>query len=1067
MSNYTPSVNILRDFNKSLNYIPTANSIRVFNQILDGFDSGLHSFTIIGSYGTGKSSFLWALEQNLRGAQSYFSKSQSLFSGFSKFDFINLVGTFKSLESSFEEKLKLKKGETVLDGLSRIIEEANENGKFVFIVLDEFGKHLEYAVKNNPEKELYFIQELAELVNDPNRNAIFISTLHQSFQSYGHGLSNEQRKEWEKVKGRLKELTFNEPVEQLLQLAASHLGRGSKKTSKEQENLSNQIEKTKLLPLSFENLKDVSNSLYPLDLLSAGCLTLALQRYGQNERSLFSFLNSNELRTLNHEHNPFYHLALVSDYLEDNFYSLINSKYNPDFIQWAAIKSAVQKAEGRFDNDLGNAIAIIKTIGLLNIFSSKSGKLDQDFLELYCKCALGVKNPSTLIKELEAAKIIKYVSFKQTYVLVDGTDLNIDYAIEEARPKIKRLKNQQVAEFIESVIDFKVLAAKEVSYKTGTPRFFETRVTSTPIEIDPVGEIDGFINIVVGSTVDSLNDLSFGIQKPIIYGVVNESTRVKEALEDIEAIKLVRLENSDDKAAVKELDELISQESVRLIDTVDEILFNSVKTAWIYNGKEIQVKGKKDLVKTLSVVSDQIYPSTPSFKSELVNKHKFSSSIGAARRNFFKGLVFNHLEKDLGISEDKFPPEKAIYRSLLQKTGIHVALEAGYVFQEPTDKSFAALWAASEEFLEQATSSKSSLLDFYTKLRKPPFKLKDGLIHFWIPTFLFIKRESFALFDKNGHFIPEITIEIIDLFFKSAKDFQIKGLKIDGPKLNLFHAYRSLLNQNAEAKVSNDSFIQTIKPFLVFYKQLPEYSKKTKNLSPQAQQLRDTIEKSKDPERTIFEEFPAALGYSDLYLSDDEDKLASYINQLDQTIFEIRNAYQVLLGRIEFFIIHSLGLENDDFDAYKDEILNKYQFLDQDRLPSHQKVFVSRLVSPLSDREAWLNSIVSVLLNKGLDKFRDEEISVFEERCRKYSTELENLRAIQNVGIGKGEAVYKVDVTDENGTQGIQVILKPSHKKELKSELNQIKKGLTKNIEIARLALIQVLKELSEEETNE
>ena len=32
--------------------------------------------------------------------------------------------------------------------------------------------------------------------------------------------------------------------------------------------------------------------LYPLDPISAVCLTLAVQRYGQNERSLFSFLTA-------------------------------------------------------------------------------------------------------------------------------------------------------------------------------------------------------------------------------------------------------------------------------------------------------------------------------------------------------------------------------------------------------------------------------------------------------------------------------------------------------------------------------------------------------------------------------------------------------------------------------------------------------------------------------------------------------------------------------------------------------------------------------------------------------
>ena len=64
---FTSSTNIIRDFNRSINYITTPNSVKVVNQIANDFKKGIRSFNIIGSYGTGKSSFLWALEQSLHG----------------------------------------------------------------------------------------------------------------------------------------------------------------------------------------------------------------------------------------------------------------------------------------------------------------------------------------------------------------------------------------------------------------------------------------------------------------------------------------------------------------------------------------------------------------------------------------------------------------------------------------------------------------------------------------------------------------------------------------------------------------------------------------------------------------------------------------------------------------------------------------------------------------------------------------------------------------------------------------------------------------------------------------
>lgn len=48
------------------------------------------------------------------------------------------------------------------------------------------------------------------------RNVILLTTLHQNFNSYAHTLTEVQRQEWNKVKGRFQEIVFNEPVEQLL-----------------------------------------------------------------------------------------------------------------------------------------------------------------------------------------------------------------------------------------------------------------------------------------------------------------------------------------------------------------------------------------------------------------------------------------------------------------------------------------------------------------------------------------------------------------------------------------------------------------------------------------------------------------------------------------------------------------------------------------------------------------------------------------------------------------------------------------------------------------------------------
>ena len=317
-NNFSPSINIVRDADKEIKYIPTNNSRNIYHQISSNFKNGLHSFNIIGSYGTGKSAFLLAFFKHLNQQEEIFTPINGQFNGCKEFKFINIIGQSKSIIDAFAEELKVEPSEDAVLGFFKKEEKKlKKKNVCLVLVVDEFGKFLEYAAKSNPDEELYFIQRLAEYANDSRRNFLFITTLHQNFDAYAIGLSEAQRKEWEKVKGRLRELTFNEPVEQLLNLAAEVISKKDfGKAPTFNQKLLKVINKTGAFHLLNNVTKEFAEKLFPFDLLSAMTLTLALQRYGQNERSLFNFLQTDEYLGLNsfkdlQPNNPYYNLCLL------------------------------------------------------------------------------------------------------------------------------------------------------------------------------------------------------------------------------------------------------------------------------------------------------------------------------------------------------------------------------------------------------------------------------------------------------------------------------------------------------------------------------------------------------------------------------------------------------------------------------------------------------------------------------------------------------------------------------------------------------------------------------------
>jgi Cdc6-like AAA superfamily ATPase len=169
---FSPSVNILRDKGVAFDYTQTRNASQAASTILNNYRSGVRSFIIIGAYGTGKSSFLLALSQNLSKKTQHFSEFKKQFGALLEFDFIDIVGEYNSLEKYFSMLLGGKHNltaELIIEALESKRRHLARKKKGLAILIDEFGKFLEYASKNNPELELYFIQQLAEWSNNVNR----------------------------------------------------------------------------------------------------------------------------------------------------------------------------------------------------------------------------------------------------------------------------------------------------------------------------------------------------------------------------------------------------------------------------------------------------------------------------------------------------------------------------------------------------------------------------------------------------------------------------------------------------------------------------------------------------------------------------------------------------------------------------------------------------------------------------------------------------------------------------------------------------------------------------------
>ena len=416
---YLRSTQLERDFrdpNALQGYVVTTQARQSLERIAEGSDakSGQRAWRITGDYGSGKSSFALLLahlfaghDSNLppqirksldltrlrRNAVSYLPV---LVTGSREpLSFAVARALSMALHEQFDGRSRLKvserlaatlekgPGETSDQSTLEFILEANSEliargkAKGLFIILDELGKFLEFAALHPDRQDVFFLQQLAELSTRSGREPIFtLGLLHQGFNAYADMLSQSAQKEWEKVAGRFEEILFDQPLDQVTQLIGSALNTSDRLQPRGIDTRAKQAMRSAAAFGWFgaapatTSLVDAAPGLYPLHPTLVPVLVKLFSRFGQNERSLFSFLLSSEpfgLQSFAHGKagpDNFYLIHNLYDYAASNFgHRLSVQSYRS---HWNHIESLIRS----FPSQNEIEIAVLKTVGLLNLINS-------------------------------------------------------------------------------------------------------------------------------------------------------------------------------------------------------------------------------------------------------------------------------------------------------------------------------------------------------------------------------------------------------------------------------------------------------------------------------------------------------------------------------------------------------------------------------------------------------------------------------------------------------------------------------------------------------------------------
>ena len=703
---------------------------------------------------------------------------------------------------------------------------------------------------------------------------------------------------------------------------------------------------------------------------------LAIQRYGQNERSLFSFLNSVGRYSLSEFSGAgTYNLASVYDYLSYHFYSSI-ADINLDSSGWSAIKVAIGRvASGVLEDDLvDDGLKVVKGIGLINILSGSDVSFSREDCLEYVRLALGIENGEMLLHKLESLKIIRFATYKNRFILFDGTDIDIEGELLKAAavvptpvPSVDELR---------TYIRPRIATASASYFRKGTPRYFEFIVLNELEERVPEGDIDGFCELVFpldGSVDQAVLSHSEVNPHATVYAVFQNMEEIVSHLHEIKKLQYL-LDNValDDVVASKEIVNIQDFEKEKLNMALNDCLFSrDGKVRWFAMGEECLVYDKRDFNKLLSSVCDYYYPETPVMRNELFNRQKLNSSISLAKSNLLDAVLNRSELPDLGFDPASFPPEKAIYYSLLKYTEMHRDAGGGtYQLDAPRERTMKVFWDACTSFIAGTAERPRKVSELFKTLKARPFKMKQGFLDVWIPIYLFVCQQDYALYSSNGAYVNTLSREVFDLMQKNPSEYNVKAFNVSSVKMEFFRKYRQFLKKDQGVELTRDSFVEVYRPFIQFYRRLNEYAKSTSKFnSLSTLRFREVLSKATDPEKAFFEDLPAALGYKGI---NDDEFVHDYIEKIYTAIRELNACYQELISRIESRIVDQLGLPAG-YENYKPVLEQRYGSVKRYLLPLKARNFLERVLAPSAGRDEFIEKLAASVMDRRLEQLKDKE----------------------------------------------------------------------------------------------
>ncbi|MCW7545173.1 ATP-binding protein [Aurantimonas litoralis] len=1029
------SVQIDKDFHDPAaleNYFIMPSTAEAFRRIADGLrpESGRRAWRITGDYGVGKSAFALVLahllarrdDQTISAIDRRLGWSETMGSASPVLHPILLTGSRNGLVEAIARNLasvdagcagRRSDGITKLADkvassgsvplLEKLIETVRndlaKDGRGLLLVIDELGKHLEFAASNPESEDVFVLQRLAEIASrSGERPFVMIGLLHQGFQAYAERLPASARHEWDKIAGRFDEIVFDQPLADTAALVGDALSLDNASLPKAVQASFSKVTSSSAKSGWFGGAAGQGTAmaidaadLYPLHPTLLPVLVRFFARFGQNERSLFGFLLSSEPFGLQdfaaREATPgnWYGIAEFYDYVRAMFgHRLAGGSYRS---QWLRIVAIV---DGAAERDPAEA-QVLKVVAILNL-------LDADELMPTESSIIAAMTPRSASDVTEAVASLSKSGFLfqrgrgGAFRLWPNSSVSLEAALAEATRVMGPLR--KVAPVIIEHLDREPVLARRHYVETGTMRYFDVRyVEAADLEASATlaSDADGMILLALVDTkseraraIRTATGEGFRGRPDILVGVGDPLSGLAGELQEVRLWQWVS-ENTpelvEDHFASAEVSRQLAAARRALAEKVAGCLGvrggSRSAVNWFRGGKAVAgttpVRG--GVSGLLSDACDEIYRGAPLIANELLNRNVLSSAASAARMRLIEGIFEAGDKALLGIPADKNPPEKSMYLSVLMKGRVHVPNEDGHAVVEPIaigdpdadrETDPLRLKPALDRILGlmvDAHGERVAVNSVLAALREAPLGVRAGVAPLLLAIILRTRSHEIAVYER-GTFLHRFGPSDFLRLMKAPQFFEIQQCKVTGVRLEVFRKLSTIFAPAAGPGRGAADLLDIVRPLCQFAAGLPEFTRKARNLGGDAIAVRDALLSAKEPSGLLFRDLPSACGLDPRAMEEaGEERFAEvFVGRLTEATGELRGAYPELLDRIVTRVAEAAGMQRGTFD--RASLANRAALVSNVAKEPRLRTFALRLRDPGLSDDAWAESLATFIISK-------------------------------------------------------------------------------------------------------